>query len=456
LGYQPSAYENRGTKYYYGQPTQIELDRLFGTEVGYAQHYKKNMIEDPNGQISISYLDQEGHVIATNLASRTPSNVAALPNKPETNDTIVADLLGHEFPSSDGLDYTTSHSNLFDFEKESLRMNTYFLASESGNHVIDYGIQPVQYKPECDSNYCFDCIYDLTITIKDDCGNLLSGMPKIVRVGHPILDTTCGEVYFSEPLEPLTYNLSVGTYHISKVLTVNKEAYNFYLNKMLSDANNGCLPPISDLLIDEKAKLNYAGCDLTCDLCAEALGTIDEFVASGKGSEIDWKIAYDDCWRPCKSVSPCEMGYNMMLGDMAPGGQYAQYKNDSTKSISVALYPLSIFNPNNQLPDGGLDTSVSISAFWRHPMIERIDTSVGNIFHYGYFEKDGKTRSKIELLLLPGGKTYPEANAVFVSNGKTYCYPENLKYLRDFIQLWRFSWAKSFSRYCAKSFFFRT
>lgn len=104
---------------------------------------------------------------------------------------------------------------------------------------------------------------------------------------------------------------------------------------------------------------------------------------------------------------------------------------------------MSIFNPNNQLPDGGLDTSVSSSAFWRHPMIERIDTSVGNIFRYGYFEKDGKTRSKIELLLLPGGKTYPESNAVFVSNGKTYCYPEKLKYLRDFIQLWRFSWAKS-------------
>lgn len=43
------------TKYYYGQPEQEELDRLLGTSSGYASHYKKNLVIDANGQISVSY-----------------------------------------------------------------------------------------------------------------------------------------------------------------------------------------------------------------------------------------------------------------------------------------------------------------------------------------------------------------------------------------------------------------
>jgi len=45
-------------KYFYGQPnSSFEINRLFGTNVGELNHYKKNVVIDPNGQGSISYLD---------------------------------------------------------------------------------------------------------------------------------------------------------------------------------------------------------------------------------------------------------------------------------------------------------------------------------------------------------------------------------------------------------------
>lgn len=66
------------TNYFYAHPFQEQLDRLFGSEVGDASHYQKNMVIDPNGQVSVSYLDQEGRVVATSLAGESPENLEAL------------------------------------------------------------------------------------------------------------------------------------------------------------------------------------------------------------------------------------------------------------------------------------------------------------------------------------------------------------------------------------------
>jgi hypothetical protein len=61
--YQPGS--GHETKYFYGKPDQQELDALFGTEVGEANHYQKNMVRDANGQYSVSYVDMSGRTIAT-------------------------------------------------------------------------------------------------------------------------------------------------------------------------------------------------------------------------------------------------------------------------------------------------------------------------------------------------------------------------------------------------------
>ena len=83
------------TNYLYGKPGQVELDRLFGSEVGYAEHYKKNSVIDPNGQVSISYLDQEGRVIATALAGNAPSNTMELTSASSASVTITDNAFGN-------------------------------------------------------------------------------------------------------------------------------------------------------------------------------------------------------------------------------------------------------------------------------------------------------------------------------------------------------------------------
>src|SRR5690606_31183306 len=65
-------------KYIYTTPAQEELNRLFGYSVGYVSHYKKNIVRDPNGQLSISYLDPQGRTIATALGADTPPNMDPL------------------------------------------------------------------------------------------------------------------------------------------------------------------------------------------------------------------------------------------------------------------------------------------------------------------------------------------------------------------------------------------
>ncbi|WP_315819567.1 DUF6443 domain-containing protein [Paraflavitalea speifideaquila] len=68
----------RAARYFYSAADQEELDVLFGTEVGNASHYFKNMVRDANGQYSISYVDMHGRTIATALAGKPVTKMDTL------------------------------------------------------------------------------------------------------------------------------------------------------------------------------------------------------------------------------------------------------------------------------------------------------------------------------------------------------------------------------------------
>lgn len=82
--------EHHETRYYYATATSSELHRLFGSNVGNPNHYKKQAVLDPNGQVSVSYLDMQDRVIATALSGETPDNLVSLANVPE-NFTLQMD-----------------------------------------------------------------------------------------------------------------------------------------------------------------------------------------------------------------------------------------------------------------------------------------------------------------------------------------------------------------------------
>lgn len=75
------AQNSHNTKYYYGTPTQSDVDRLFGSEAGYHNFYRKNITIDPNGQQSVQYLDAKGRVVATALAGENPNNLDTIGDK---------------------------------------------------------------------------------------------------------------------------------------------------------------------------------------------------------------------------------------------------------------------------------------------------------------------------------------------------------------------------------------
>lgn len=144
------------TKYLYGNATSTELHRLFGRNVGIASHYKKNAVVDANGQLSVSYVDQENRSIATALAGTPPSNLLAIPSyQPETLTVNMTD-------------------NTIYNEEDGTAIISFNHVNEIVNNpytfTYDYGRDMVT-----DPSFtgCIFCEFDLEIWVADMDGNLL-------------------------------------------------------------------------------------------------------------------------------------------------------------------------------------------------------------------------------------------------------------------------------------------
>jgi RHS repeat-associated protein len=145
----------RATRYFYGSPTPAELIRLFGANVGNATHYKKNLVVDANGQVSVSYHDQSDKVVATALAGNKPDNLVALPNLP--NDAPIEVDITSLNQRSDGVSVTT-HKILN--------------VAPATQHKLTYNV--LASNPSFGAMGCPNCKLDLTITVTDPLGQLLN------------------------------------------------------------------------------------------------------------------------------------------------------------------------------------------------------------------------------------------------------------------------------------------
>src|SRR6202012_3153674 len=116
------------TRYYYTKPTSRELERLFGMEVGNSSHYIKNMVVDPNGQASVSYIDANGKTIATALAglkANTTDPVSTATAKTHFNETIIKPA-----------DFTINTGGL------NMTSSSTFAVELSGTFTIHYSVNP--------------------------------------------------------------------------------------------------------------------------------------------------------------------------------------------------------------------------------------------------------------------------------------------------------------------------
>jgi len=170
------------TEYYYLQPDQTELDRLFGYHVGNAQHYKKNLVVDANGQVSISYIDPQGRVIATALAGdnetgtdATKTNLSSLDEHNTGNHTSVTRDLLNKSPGQlydDELDNNHRYSTgLQGAAVDGLLFNRQYTSIDDQTHEFEYSVTTSTFSDDCMAEgVSYPFVYDLNIDIKDDCG----------------------------------------------------------------------------------------------------------------------------------------------------------------------------------------------------------------------------------------------------------------------------------------------
>jgi hypothetical protein len=213
------------TKYYYGTPDQNELDALFGTEVGHYSHYFKTMVRDGNGQYSVSYADMHGRTIATALAGKPTAKL----------DTLVSNV-------SSTITETIADSASAVIKDLSIESKKGLLVPVAGNHTFKYQLSAESLQMQgCQQLICYDCLYDLRITITDDCNNQkLGGQPFDTTVHNfslSSIDTSCanpaGAFSFT-----FTKFLQEGSYEITKTLTVSKAGMDFYRDSVFMKKNS--------------------------------------------------------------------------------------------------------------------------------------------------------------------------------------------------------------------------
>ncbi|MEM9919111.1 MAG: DUF6443 domain-containing protein, partial [Bacteroidota bacterium] len=340
--------DKRPTLYLYGKPTQEEIDRLFGNDVGHRSHYLKNAVIDPNGQASVSYVDAHGRTIATALSGDKPSNVTQIDSGFQTVGSYTTDLLDTAFQNAN-----RGEMSLMSTDK--------LIITAPGNQTFTYSVDSNQFRKDClSANICYDCVYDLTIQLTDNnCNTFNNNAPYIIRKANfrfsDGLDTLCNGMLSGGSIDTsFTIYLPQGEYTITKTLTVSEESLDFYTEHFLSQST--CIPPLEDIIDDFISRIDPADCGLTCEECVTSLGYRETFASNlvshlaESGQNMSMAAAreiFDErkksCEALCREPTRCEVIYNLLLTDISPGGQYALYELDEDADTLVATDPTSVF-----------------------------------------------------------------------------------------------------------------
>lgn len=419
------------TRYYYGTPSQQDLDQLFGNEVGYCQFYKKNMVKDPNNQVSISYLDPAGKVIATALSGNSPMNLDAIPLK-NPNQERYESLIQKTASAPRGM------NNELDLRNATIKMGKQILvAQDNDKRTFDYSVEHKVYTDalkdyNCDGEIvdspiqkCYDCVLDVDISLTDQYNKeylkraTTVGATTSAPVEGDILDKVLNKTYFDTPhcgapvkdsyviLKDQKLNdgagnektLSVGKYSLSKVLKVNDKALNAYMTDYLT--NNKAIKTLACFEKESLHEIDFTTC-MSCSTCDKLIdySSFEKLPTDYKYPDNpDCSICFKDTSEfntfkrfcasdKCKGTGcvTCDAPFDAMLMDMSEGGQYgyaypgAEILDKETGDVSASDRTagtqaendlLSIFNENNVLPIKTKNINgipTDLNPSWRNPV----------------------------------------------------------------------------------------
>ncbi|SDH43115.1 RHS repeat-associated core domain-containing protein [Chitinophaga filiformis] len=327
---------NHETEYYYGSPGVNDLDALFGTDAGDRTHYFKNMVQDANGQYAVSYVDMHGRTVATALAGRPDS--ASLSDLSSYSEQSVTDTL------------STRNSNIIkDLTLENRQSQ---LVAIDGDYTFNYQLKAPAIKLNgCQGQICFNGLYDLEIKITDDAYNQRLGGKPFDTVFHNYnLDSIKADC----SIQPRDFNVSFtvhllkGNYEITKQLTINREALEYYRDSIFLKQNT-CIT-LDQFIQQQRSLLATAQCVPDCKSCRDSIGTWAQFwakypalIGQAVGDSAlykaqalsDYNEAVENCDALCNSTSDAtDIRKAMLLDVTAPSGQYAN-PDDSTNIYSI-------------------------------------------------------------------------------------------------------------------------
>ncbi|HBG69518.1 MAG: hypothetical protein A2W93_00675 [Bacteroidetes bacterium GWF2_43_63] len=305
--------DNRETRYYYGTAPQVELDRLFGNNVGDALYYSKDMVRDANGQISVSYKDLQGRVVATGIAAlQYGSPYIAIDNAPYPevleDNLMVKNIIGDE---NSALTFAVP-------------------VSTPGNYAFEYSLTPEGLSFFCNAGYSYfsrKTYFDIRFYVTDQFGEQLvlsqieiNGQQK--SNNNEIVVSIADEATVSFVVD----FIEIGTYYVYKVAVPNSEDIEDYVAN--ENNINGCVeevfvaPDPCPSCCADQCTLKYR--KEIAPLTYEYVNDNGEVITPAEGQAL-----IDTCQLECAGetspaigTSQCELQYEAMKIDMSPVGQY--------------------------------------------------------------------------------------------------------------------------------------
>ncbi|WP_163444385.1 RHS repeat domain-containing protein [Flavobacterium columnare] len=487
-------------KYFYGDPQQSELNRLFGYEAGYSNFYKKNTVVDPNGQVSVSYVDNAGKTIATGLSGSSPNIVidgVSYPilqpledeNTASLHKNLGFDLLNKQNQTDtdtplDNNKLETSYN--FKTFKDVLSVNSVLgVTDKTAKYNFLYKVENnASFTPTaCPKTYPF--VYDLNIELKDQCNT-----DKIFTTGNVLIQKMkIGPTPFEieVPILPKDLQLEIGDYKLSKILKVNKESLEGFADDYVANLRS-CVKQQ-----DFEPQINI-NCNTTCAECEASVGTLSNFIltnlngiyqvptdklidgssyfvvnpntllvsinASALPTDVnvnygmsiadvelkkhveslkkEWEVLNKACEYICGKglASSCDINEQVLLDDVSPNGQYGGVDSKSTD------WTLSVFNTGNGLVKTANPTFpgalVVGDMHWKNPTEP-------------YKNLDGSlSRITIDVVIDPlnNAVTYsPDIVNKSALDSQNTVLPQDLANVSDFISLWKPTWANSLIQY---------
>jgi len=455
---------NHETKYFYETPDQMELNRLFGYKVGYSKFYKKNIVIDPNQQVTVSYIDPQGKTIATALRGNTPVSMLGLDdhNTSALHKQFFSDLLNKINLTDTNTDQDNNYlvsTGTFGDINDALSYNGQRLCVNTNDTWTLYYEATLNKISYTCNNKSYPFVYDLTINASNECGEpLVANAPELntqITVGTINTSGVASPVTITKTYTAPQNTLDVGNYNLQKIIKVNEAAVEAYWQDYMSDEN--CIHPQDYFTLQFQEDICVSSFDecegflnpgdkaiyVSAKMAALPAGlTQSEQDAYSAGFGEIWESKHTTCTENYDSegnpipatetpgintfTANCSINELRLLQDFYPGQQYGI--TDGIGGNTGNIDGLSIFNPQSQLTGSAVSIPLWKSVNYAGLPTVKVQANMdANGVVTGYTPQIDTTNPGV-----PDEEGYVDVNPALLTN------------VSDYINNWDNSWAQAF------------